>query len=680
MTQRGMGDRFGALRTGHTVQRSAVMRRPSGPGRDNNLAVKWPVQLFKALWPACRAAAALPLALTFLLLLAPAVPVAARPLATAAPAARLIARPTPIAQKSPAAPRTLAVSQTVTTTVSAAPLTSVPLTSHETAAAPIALPETRPFNAPEPAASSRSSLPTPTATPSSPYRLPWPGGETISVVQGNNGAFSHTGLEAFAWDFSMPTGAIIEAARGGVVRYVRDDSNAGGDDVNLFGPAANYIVIDHGDGTSGLYMHLMDGGALVHVGEQVQQGQPIAENGGTGYATGPHLHFMVERTEPGVWYDQSLPISFADVTTDKGVPQQNQAYTSGNAPHTPWQASNVINRIELPAVTLPSPAASPVPTLKGTGLYVWPLVGDVIDAPTAKEPVAVIGGANGAPVVAADTGTVVFAGTDGPSVTVEIDHGDGAVTLYARLSRAVVLAGDVVQRGQPIGQIASLAPGLVPHLAVALYVHGQAVNPLTQFKAGLPPAPVPQVTLPNLVGLTPAQATAALTPLRLTLASDAPQTSASIAPGLISAQQPAANTLVNVQSVVHVAPSLGPPTQTPTTTPTRVAQGTADPTPTVSAQARAAASPVETGTPAVIVSPAPSATATASPSRTATTVVPAQAAAIPSSTPTPHLAPPSATPTSVAVNATRTPSSVPPTPTARPAAPSMATTPAPTTK
>jgi murein DD-endopeptidase MepM/ murein hydrolase activator NlpD len=53
----------------------------------------------------------------------------------------------------------------------------------------------------------------------------------------------------------------------------------------------NCIVIDHGQGLLTLYLHLSK--FLVHPGDEVTKGQPIGRSGGTGRATGPHLHLAV---------------------------------------------------------------------------------------------------------------------------------------------------------------------------------------------------------------------------------------------------------------------------------------------------------------------------------------------------------------------------------------------------
>ena len=49
------------------------------------------------------------------------------------------------------------------------------------------------------------------------------------------------------------------------------------------------IRIQHGNGTETLYGHLNK--LYVGQGEQVVQGQQIAEIGNNGRSTGPHLHF-----------------------------------------------------------------------------------------------------------------------------------------------------------------------------------------------------------------------------------------------------------------------------------------------------------------------------------------------------------------------------------------------------
>jgi murein DD-endopeptidase MepM/ murein hydrolase activator NlpD len=178
---------------------------------------------------------------------------------------------------------------------------------------------------------------TPTPVPPAPkgpriYKLPYGGGTTHDVCQGNNhGGSTHTGLGAYAWDFCMPIGTPVGAARGGTVKAVRQDSNRGGWGAK-FADDANYIVVDHGDGTAGLYMHLMFNGARVKVGDRVQTGQLLGYSGNTGWTSAPHLHFMVMQTSDDDFYTQSVPVLFLDVPSNGGLPLEDGEYVSGNAP------------------------------------------------------------------------------------------------------------------------------------------------------------------------------------------------------------------------------------------------------------------------------------------------------------------------------------------------------------
>ena len=59
------------------------------------------------------------------------------------------------------------------------------------------------------------------------------------------------------------------------------------------GGFGNMVIVDHGDGVTTLYAHLLSGGIHVSVGEQVTAGQRIGSVGSTGFSTGPHLHWEV---------------------------------------------------------------------------------------------------------------------------------------------------------------------------------------------------------------------------------------------------------------------------------------------------------------------------------------------------------------------------------------------------
>lgn len=156
---------------------------------------------------------------------------------------------------------------------------------------------------------------------SSPYRLPWPAGKTWVCGQSNRGIVSHRGWEEYAYDFNMPEGSPVCAARGGVVKRVVVHYDSHG-----FRRPNNLIAIDHGDGTVGWYLHLQKGGSLVRPGERVVQGQRIARSGHVGHSLAPHLHFNV--TDPA--RATTIPVTFADVERQRGIPRMFFHYTSGN--------------------------------------------------------------------------------------------------------------------------------------------------------------------------------------------------------------------------------------------------------------------------------------------------------------------------------------------------------------
>lgn len=84
--------------------------------------------------------------------------------------------------------------------------------------------------------------------------------------------------------------------------------------VLLAGPLyfeGNCVVLDHGQGLQTIYMHLSE--IAVKEGEHVDRGQKLGLVGGTGRATGPHLHLGVrwrgEYLDPGTLLKLRLPKS-----------------------------------------------------------------------------------------------------------------------------------------------------------------------------------------------------------------------------------------------------------------------------------------------------------------------------------------------------------------------------------
>lgn len=85
----------------------------------------------------------------------------------------------------------------------------------------------------------------------------------------------------------------------------------------------------------------------------------------------------------------------------------------------------------------------------------------------------------GSTVVAAAAGVVTFAGLH-PQYgnMVDIDHGNDLVTRYAHQARLFVKEGEVVQRGQKIGEVGSTGRSTGPHLHFEVRYRGVAQNPV----------------------------------------------------------------------------------------------------------------------------------------------------------------------------------------------------------
>lgn len=127
------------------------------------------------------------------------------------------------------------------------------------------------------------------------YLLPFPQSQRFFVSQGFNGRFSHySEASRYAVDISMPEGTPIHSVSQGVVMDIDENFDSGGVRQQLM-DQANVLRILHQDGTMAVYAHLQSDSVKVKIGEKVQAGQVIALSGNTGFSTGPHLHFAIEK-------------------------------------------------------------------------------------------------------------------------------------------------------------------------------------------------------------------------------------------------------------------------------------------------------------------------------------------------------------------------------------------------
>ena len=124
---------------------------------------------------------------------------------------------------------------------------------------------------------------------------------------------------------------------------------------------------------------------------------------------------------------------------------------------------------------------------RAAGTWAWPVSGPVIrsfDAP--QDPYGTghrgidIAAPAGTPVVAAERGTVTFAGSVAGQLFVSIAHAGDVVSTYSWLSATLVHRGDTVTRGQAIGRSGTGHPGSTEpeHLHLGVKLAGTYVDPL----------------------------------------------------------------------------------------------------------------------------------------------------------------------------------------------------------
>ena len=137
-----------------------------------------------------------------------------------------------------------------------------------------------------------------------PFRGIW------GVIQGTDSDETHVGYAAFALDFvpaerlagAKPAherrldefpcfGQPVLAPADGKVVWVHD----GEPDLPPYNKAprspGNFLIVEHTPDELSELRHLKSGSILVHEGERVRRGQPLARCGNSGNAKTPHLHF-----------------------------------------------------------------------------------------------------------------------------------------------------------------------------------------------------------------------------------------------------------------------------------------------------------------------------------------------------------------------------------------------------
>lgn len=117
----------------------------------------------------------------------------------------------------------------------------------------------------------------------------WPSKGIITGVYGSRRFYNGEARRPhYGIDIAAPQGSPVVAPVAGKVTLVHEDMYFSG----------GTLIVDHGRGISSTFIHLYK--ILVEEGQEVEQGQVIAEIGASGRATGPHLDWRMN------WFNQRL--------------------------------------------------------------------------------------------------------------------------------------------------------------------------------------------------------------------------------------------------------------------------------------------------------------------------------------------------------------------------------------
>lgn len=158
------------------------------------------------------------------------------------------------------------------------------------------------------------------------YRSPFKAASTQTTAYKKPGSWSagyHTGVDRVCTNTSL-----VSPVNGVIQRNSYDKSYG------------NYIVITSDDGKSILMAH-MKAPSTVKVGAKIKAGEAVGTMGGTGNATGPHLHIEIENSK--TWgYDKDLldPNDYIDWnkltndSTEPTAPIEGKTYKNGSTSET----------------------------------------------------------------------------------------------------------------------------------------------------------------------------------------------------------------------------------------------------------------------------------------------------------------------------------------------------------
>ncbi|MGI8744878.1 MAG: M23 family metallopeptidase [Bryobacteraceae bacterium] len=109
----------------------------------------------------------------------------------------------------------------------------------------------------------------------------WPvDGRLMSPFGGRSDPFSGEGAIHTGVDLTATSGTPVRVTADGIVAFAEWSGRYG-----------KLVVVDHGNGMQTYYAHLSQ--FEVIPGQEIRRGDLVGKSGGTGHATGPHLHYEV---------------------------------------------------------------------------------------------------------------------------------------------------------------------------------------------------------------------------------------------------------------------------------------------------------------------------------------------------------------------------------------------------
>ena len=122
--------------------------------------------------------------------------------------------------------------------------------------------------------------------------------------------------------------------------------------------------------------------------------------------------------------------------------------------------------------------------VKGTSNFIWPTSGGISQYPVWYHMALDIENSSAPTILAADTGTVTYAGclNWGYGCHIIVDHANGYQTLYGHMSSLGVAVGQAVTQSQSIGRMGSSGRSTGTHLHFEVRSGGTLLNPLNFLK------------------------------------------------------------------------------------------------------------------------------------------------------------------------------------------------------